>query len=219
MGTWVAVTVTMPQCLRGVEETTRDMPDVLQLGVLFISCRDGYDALAKRFNKCMESVHRAMTACPPHTNDTGRMYSHYARNPDGELDRFAADFSPGRGAAQGSLPQHTILSGRLRGSISYADQREKLGPFVFASLVALFALWCCVLGNSSHTLRSRSRVETRDVAEDRHAKVEATLEKGAKYIENANFAALQAAEANKRYDTLAPTTGRGCGRSCERQRE
>ena len=52
-----------------------------------------YSERAKRFNACMERVHETVT-CPPHVNDTGRMFSHYQRNAEGELDRFAADFDP-----------------------------------------------------------------------------------------------------------------------------
>ena len=59
-------------------------------------CHEDYEERAVRFNDCMRNVARAAT-CPPHVNDTGRMYAHYQLTEDGELDRFAAQFDPDTG--------------------------------------------------------------------------------------------------------------------------
>ena len=153
MGTWVAVTATMPQCLRGGRNYQRHARRLAARRAL-------YQGAVEMGTMRLQSVStNAWRGAPCH--DLPAAYQRHGEDvslrshPDGELDRFAADFSPGveqRRAVFLSIPS---FLDDCEARISYADQREKLGPFVFASLVALFALWCCVLGKFFCTLCGR----------------------------------------------------------------
>ena len=106
-------------------------------------CHGDYEKRAVLFNKCMNNVARA-AKCPPHVNDTGRMYAHFSRNSDGDLDRFAADFDPDTGRRAVFLDVDDFLADCFA-RIDYADQRTTYGPILLGVFLLPTLIWLAVV--------------------------------------------------------------------------
>ena len=127
------------------------------------ACPEEYSERAKRFNKCMASVHRA-SKCPPHVNDTGRMYAHYARNSQGELDRFSADFDPTNGKRAVFLEMDSFLDD-CEARIAYADQQEEYSSTVVGVLLVPTAVWLVILAEMVLCWKKRARGSSQEAHE------------------------------------------------------
>jgi hypothetical protein len=90
----------------------------------------------------MEQVGLA-TKCPPHVNDTGRMYSHYSRTADGELDRFAADVSPITKRRAVFLDIDDFLDD-CESRINYAHTRSAYGSTVLVVFLIPTVAWISI---------------------------------------------------------------------------
>ena len=138
-------------------------------------CHSEYEARAVRFNSCMEKV-RLAAKCPPHVNDTGRMYSHYQRNAEGELDRFAADFDPVTNRRAVFLDMDDFLDD-CEARISYAEQRNEYGSTILVVFLIPTFAWLLIVAEMLFSPKKRSQ-----------SKAEMAVEKAEMAVEKAEAA-------------------------------
>jgi hypothetical protein len=141
-------------------------------------CPKEYSQRAKRFNACMERV-AEVSRCPPHVNDTGRMFAHYQRNSKGELDRFAADFDPNTNRRAVFLDIDDFLSD-CEARIAFADQRLKYGGLLLVILLLPTIVW---IGIIVEMVLCRKRYLS--ASRKKHEKYQETQEKAENAVDSA----------------------------------